>query len=442
MQTQPVVETHDPPTAPPDGPRRAGITPYSLLLVLLVAYLMIKVQLVLILVVLAILFATIIERPVNLLERRHIPRGLCILAVYITIIGTLILVGILIAPSIGREADRFRAEAPGQLTDMQNEWRTSSNALLRGAGVEALDRAIELIERPTAPPDEYAIGIVTGIGGGIIGAITVLVMAFYYLMEKAFLRRVVLEQLQPATRARVDRTWDRVEAQVGRWLRGQLTLCLIIGLLSTIGYGLIDVRFWPLLGLFAGITEAIPIVGPWLGGIPAFVIALTDSWQKAILVAIFVVALQTTENWVLVPRVMRGAVGLTPLTVLVAILAGTAFMNVIGAFLAIPIAAVVQVLVSDYLRSRREANRLPEAQGTGWRWMRDHIQHEVFHDNPPDRKQHQTPATTTTAPTATPPAGWTANALTRAGNRLGKPGLTSDITPVDAEETTPAGTKN
>ena len=70
------------------------------------------------------------------------------------------------------------------------------------------------------------------------------------------------------------------------------------------------VRFWPLLGLWAGITEIIPIVGPWLGGIPAVAIAATQSWDKAIMVAIFVVLLQFSENSILVPRVMRGAVGL------------------------------------------------------------------------------------------------------------------------------------
>src|SRR3712207_4603642 len=140
MQNQPVVEAQEFPGGPPEGgPRRAaGLTPVSLFLVLLIAYVLIKVQLVLILVVLALLFATIIERPVSLLERRHIPRGLSILAVYIAIIGTITLAGILIAPSIGREADRFREEAPGQLREMRDEWRTSGNALLRGAGVEAL----------------------------------------------------------------------------------------------------------------------------------------------------------------------------------------------------------------------------------------------------------------------------------------------------------------
>jgi hypothetical protein len=178
-----------------------------------------------------------------------------------------------------------------------------------------------------------------------------------------------------------------------------------------------------------------------LGGVPAVVIAMTDSWQKALLAAAFVVALQSMENWVLVPRVMRGAVGLTPLTVLVAILSGTAFMNVVGAFLAIPIAAVVQVLISDYLRSRREANRLPEPQGTGWRWMRDQLQQEVFHDNPSDPGERRTPDRAA-APAAATPAGWTTSALTRVGGRLGKPRVTGEVSAVEAEETTPAGSKN
>ena len=91
------------------------------------------------------------------------------------------------------------------------------------------------------------------------------------------------------------------------------------------------INFWPLLGLWAGLTEIVPILGPWLGGIPAFIIALTQSWQQAVLVACFVVVLQMTENAVLVPRVMNGAVGLTPLTVFIAILAGTEFAGIAGA---------------------------------------------------------------------------------------------------------------
>ena len=125
--------------------------------------------------------------------------------------------------------------------------------------------------------------------------------------------------------------WDEVEQKVGDWLRGQLTLCLVIGVTATIGYAVMGISFWPLLGLWAGITEIIPILGPWLGGVPAVIIALTQSWEKAALVVGFVLLLQMMENAILVPRVMRGAVGLTPLTVFIAILAGTEFAGVAGA---------------------------------------------------------------------------------------------------------------
>jgi predicted PurR-regulated permease PerM len=350
--------------------RRPGLTPLSLLLVLIAAFVLMKIQLVVVLVLLAVLFATVIERPVMALHRRRVPRPLSILAVYVMIIGGIVLAGLLAAPLISDEAQRFREEAPSQLRELRTQWELGGNAALKGPGVNVLDRLLAEIDNPSSPSEDVTVGIVTGVGGGLIGLLSVFVMAFYYLTEKALLRRIIINQVKPGARDRVDRVWDQVEAQVGRWLRGQLLLCFIIGSASFIGYGLMGVRFWPLLGLWAGITEIIPIVGPWLGGIPAVAIAATQSWDKAIMVIIFVVLLQFSENSILVPRVMRGAVGLTPLTVFVAILAGTQYLGVLGALLAIPIAAAIQVIVAEYFKSRRETYRAVEAVSPGWRWMR------------------------------------------------------------------------
>ena len=350
--------------------RRPGVTPLSLFLVIISAYVILKIQLVVVLVILAILFATIIERPVMALHRRRVPRPLSILAVYIMIIGGIVLAALLAAPTISDEAKRFRTEAPEQLKELRSDWDLSGNNILDGAGVNLLDRLLTEFDNPSGPSEEVTVGIVTGVGGGLIGLLTIFVMAFYYLTEKALLRRIVVNQVKPTSRERVGRVWDQVEAQVGRWLRGQLTLCLIIGSLSFVGYGLMGIRFWPLLGLWAGITEIIPIVGPWLGGIPAVAIAATMSWDKAIMVTIFVILLQFLENSILVPRVMRGAVGLSPLTVFIAILAGTQYLSVLGALLAIPIAAAIQVILSEYLKGRREMYRSVETVAPGWRWMR------------------------------------------------------------------------
>lgn len=357
-------------SAPQSSRPTPGLTPLSLFLVLLLGYVIIRAQLVLVLVILSILFATVIERPVTELVKRHVPRGLAILTMYAVILGGIVLGSILASPLISREAADFREEGPAQVRELRNDWFASDNGILKGPGVNLLDRVLTEIDNPSGPPQEVTVGIVTGVGGGLLGALTVFVIAFYYLTEKAFLRQLVLGQVRLESRERVTRTWDAVEAQLGRWLRGQFTLCLIIGTLSFIGYGLMGVQFWPLLGLWAGITEIIPIVGPWIGGAPAVIIAMTQSWEKAIMVTVFVVLLQFLENSVLVPRVMRGAVGLSPLTVFVAILAGTQMLGIVGALLAIPVAAAVQVILSQYLEGRRLANRAAEPALPTWRWMR------------------------------------------------------------------------
>ena len=366
--------TAEEPTAVPASDHRGGLTPLNLLVVLIVAYLLIQIQFVLVLVLLSLVFATVISRPVDALDRRGVPRPLAILLIYVGLIAALTALFLVISPVIREQAVTFRLQAPESLGRLRAAWQGSGNALLAGPGQQLLSRGIDFIRNPdpqgVSVPQGAAIGLLTGVGGTVIGIVTVLIISFYYLMEKTFIRRLALLNVSPETRVQIARIWDEVEQKVGDWLRGQLTLCLVIGVTATIGYGLLGISFWPLLGLWAGVTEIIPILGPWLGGVPAVVIALTQSWEKAVLVIGFVILLQMSENAVLVPRVMRGAVGLTPLTVFVAILAGTEFAGVAGALLAIPVAAVVQVLISHYTEARREAQLTRHTALPGWRWMR------------------------------------------------------------------------
>jgi predicted PurR-regulated permease PerM len=406
--------------------RRPGLTPLSLLLVLVVGYVMIQIQFVLVLVLMSLVFATVIAHPVDVLERRHVPRPLAILLVYVSIIAGLTALFLLVSPAIREQSAAFRTQAPESLGELRQAWVESGNALLAGPGQQLLARALSILDNPgqgVAVPQGAAIGLVTGVGGGVIGLVTVLIISFYYLMEKQWLRRILLSSSAPETRIRVGRIWDEVEQKVGDWLRGQLTLCLVIGVTATVGYAVMGVSFWPLLGLWAGVTEIIPILGPWLGGVPAVIIALTQSWEKAALVVGFVVLLQMMENAVLVPRVMRGAVGLTPLTVFIAILAGTEFAGVAGALLAIPVAAVIQVLLSHYTEARREAKMAGLSALPGWRWMRGSIVPPAFAPGVPTSSSGPgngngggaEPASSTGAP------GWSADVLSRAAGKPGQP---------------------
>ena len=227
-----------------------GLTPVTLLLVLIVGYLLIQIQFVLILVLLSLVFATVMQRPVNALERRHVPRPLAILLMYIAIIGALTALFVLLSPAIREQAVAFRAQAPQSLADLRAAWLSSGNALLAGPGQQLLDRAITFISNPNqvqgmSVPQGAALGLLTGLGGSIVGLLTVLIISFYYLMEKSWIRQLVLLDWAPETRIRVSRLWDEVEQKVGDRLRGQLILCLIVGVTASTGYALIGVRFWP-----------------------------------------------------------------------------------------------------------------------------------------------------------------------------------------------------
>ena len=352
-----------------------GLTPLSLFLVLMLFWALTKIGLVLVLGLLALVLGTVLEGPVRRLEDRHFPRAAAIASVYVVMIGAVVALVFLIVPVIREQADDLQEQLPGQLHVLEDEWSSSANPILSGPGRELIRTGIDFFEEPasnvTVPEDaaQRAIPIVTGVGGAVVSILTLLVITFYYLLEKKLIRRVIINQLSEKFQPRVDRLWTEVEDKVGRWMRGQLLLCLIIGVIATVAYGVIDLRFWPLLGLWAGLTEIIPIVGPWIGGIPAVVVALTQGWKTAMVVAIVILAMQTLENWFLVPRVMRGAVGLTPLTVFLAILTGTQLMGVPGAVLAIPIAATIQVILTDWLDQRRIRLTSESAPTSGWRWM-------------------------------------------------------------------------
>ncbi len=373
---------------------RRGLTPVSLLVVLVIFYLFIEVRIVIVLLLISILFATVIEGPVERLQLRGMPRGAAILLVYLLIVLGLVTLGLLVVPPITSEALRFWDQAPTLVGDLAEEWRTSDNSFLSTTGYRIMAQLQFRIENPPPPTGNTAIGLVSNLGGFIFGIVAMFVIGFYYLMEKTVFRRLVLRLFARETRPRVNALWDNVEDKVGGWLRGQMLLMLVIGVLAGVGYAIMDVRFWLLLALVAGITEVIPIVGPWIGGIPAVAIALIDSWQKALLVAVFLIVLQFLENSILVPRIMRGAIGLTPLTVFLAVLVGGQFAGVLGALIALPVAAAVQVIVQDLMLETDREEQLAEASTGGtWgnvmsRFLRDEEHgHSSEGNQPPQNRQ-------------------------------------------------------
>jgi predicted PurR-regulated permease PerM len=325
--------------------------------VLFGAWLLIQIRSTLVLLVIGILFASAIEPLVNRLRRRGLSRGQSILVIYFVLLCIIAAVIVAVAPPLVQQGSKLFNDIPNIIDDLRTRALQSHSRFIRENGVRASDEALSYYLKVRLHPpiaQDQALSFATSIGGGIFTVVTVLIVAFYWMTEKAIIKRLVLSLFPIQRRDRAHAMWDEIESRIGGWTRGQLLLCLVIGSLSTIGYRLIGLEFWLPLGLVAGITEIIPFVGPVVGGGAAMMVALTESWQKAAIVLVFAVALQQLEGAFLVPRVMKNAVGMTPLTVILAVLIGGSLAGPLGAVLAIPVGAALQVLVGELLRNRAD----------------------------------------------------------------------------------------
>jgi predicted PurR-regulated permease PerM len=341
------------------SPFRLMLYAAAVLVVLALAYLFLQVRSVLVIVILGIILAAAIEPIVYRLRRHGLGRGQAILTVYAALLVGIGVSVYLILPSVFRQGGALIDNIPAILINLRDQTEASDNNFIRETGT-AIVRRLQIFYRDfnESPPIEgaTAVQLVSSTFGLLFTIIATLIVAFYWMTEKAIIKRLLIGLLAPRFRDRVHGIWDNVEAKLGGWTRGQAILCLAIGLASAVAYSplVLDLPFWLALAIWAGITELIPFIGPWLGGSVAAVVALTQSFEIAILVVVFVIVLQQVEGAWLVPKVMKNAVGLTPLTVVIAVQVGGALGGPVGAILAIPIAAAVQVVVQDLLAGRRE----------------------------------------------------------------------------------------
>jgi predicted PurR-regulated permease PerM len=273
---------------------------------------------------------------------------------YLFIIGTLTAIGFLVFPPLIKQAQELWVAAPEMLQrafENTQQWLISKGLLSEHlTWRQAVERA------DVTSGGEFAVGTaftaVTGVLGGLFGLFTILVLTFYFLVEAGRLRESLLHLFPRRSRARVDAATRDIALKVSAWLGGQLLLAMIIGVTSAIGLWLMGVPFFYVLALISAIGEMIPVVGPILAAIPAVAVAATVSWNKVLLVIVFFVIQQQFENHVLVPKVMERQVGLSAVAVILALLIGGSLLGIAGAILAVPTAAILQVIVSEWMASR------------------------------------------------------------------------------------------
>jgi predicted PurR-regulated permease PerM len=302
---------------------------------------------VLLLVFLSILLASALEPMVLFLrERLPIGRGSTILLVYLVFFIAVIGFALVVVPAAMSQAQRILTSLPPVFADLRAQVADLRPAAL-SESVTALIDAIAVNFEPGEPPaPDEIVDVGAAVAEAAVALATVLTLVFFWLVENARIQRYVLAYLPATRRAGARLAWNEIETRLGLWVRGQLILMGSIGLATGTAYSVLGVPGALLLALIAAIAEAIPIIGPLLGAIPAIVVAATISPELAFTVAVVYAILQLVEGSVLVPIVMRKSIGISPFLILVSLLVGGAAGGFVGALIAVPIAAALEIVLS------------------------------------------------------------------------------------------------
>ncbi len=307
----------------------------------------------LILIFLALLMAAAIYQPAGWLERHRLPRVLSVIAVYLAVL--LVLAGIvwLIAPPLVGELVGLAERTP-QLVEQVRGWLQGLLDQLPGdVQAPGLDEATERLGS-MLPNLSALAGIPLVMLNVIINLVLIVFLSALLVLERDSLRDGLLRYIAPDRRARVTEVGRTAIDKLGAYVRGQLVMMTAIGIGTGIGMFIVGVPFVLPLSFLAFLTEAIPLVGPYIAGVPIVALAFAESPLTGLLMTGWIVGLQQFEGYVLQPAIQKKALELSPVVVMLAVVAGGMLAGIVGALIAIPLVAVVQVVLQHVVLPLRE----------------------------------------------------------------------------------------
>jgi len=302
----------------------------------------------------AIVIGTVIRPVVAWLQQRGLPRAAGVILVYLLLLLLLAGFVMLLFPLIVEQGTTIATAVPGYYQGLR-EWMVNNSNLLvarlSGFLPEALP-ALQMIQQTglqLLASAGQAMGYLASAARVLFLITAILLLAFHWTLEGPHMVQSLLLLIPESQRESISELVSAMEAKVGFFIAGQSFLCLAVGVLALGAYLLIGLPNALVLALVAGALEAVPLVGPFLGAIPAAVIALSIAPIKLVWVVVATIIIQQTENILLVPRVMHRAVGVNPFVSLLAIFAFSSLFGIPGALIAIPSAAILQLLLDRFV---------------------------------------------------------------------------------------------
>ncbi|MDO8487321.1 MAG: AI-2E family transporter [Candidatus Curtissbacteria bacterium] len=311
-------------------------------------WLLIQIKSIIILVFLGLILISALLKPVEWLSARKVPRPLAVLIIYISLIAIIsFVIGIIIPPLVS-QTSQFVSDLPKIISSI-NDFIVFNKI--------PVDDVSKVISGQINQVASNAVYISTAIFSSIFFLLMLIVLSFYLLLDWKTFVKLISSPFSGRQETRVVDLISKIERGLGVWVRGQLTLSLLVGVLTYIGLTILGIPFAIPLALVAGIMEIIPIIGPIVSAVPALLVGLTISPVMSLAVIALFFIIQQLENHLIVPMVMSKVVGLQPAAVIIALLIGAKLDGIGGAFLAIPVVLVIKIIIKDFIAEGKIENK-------------------------------------------------------------------------------------
>jgi predicted PurR-regulated permease PerM len=327
--------------------RRALISTVVAVAVIVGALALWKLKLVISLFFLAVIIAAAMRPGVEALRRRGIPRGVGVAIHYLAVLA-------LVALFLWFAVPRALTQVEGAIGSVPTSSAQLEQAANRSTGVKheilvGIEKRLEGLNsgRSSIQP---ALTVTTKAFEVLIGAFFVFACAAYWIFERDRALDLVTSLIARPKRKTVRDTWDLIDAKLGAFVRGEILLIAFVATVLSPVFWLIGEPYWVLVAIFAGLFEIVPVLGPLLAGAVAIGVGFTASWHVALAAGLAVLVLRLLEDYLVIPRVLGHAVGLSPLLVLVSVATAGILFGGFAVLIAIPIAAVLATLVDVAVR--------------------------------------------------------------------------------------------
>lgn len=301
----------------------------------------------------SIILASAIDPIVYRMHRRKVPRSIGVFIVYLCMLTIIGLAVSFIIPTLVDQFQEFTQKLPDIAQKLENSFQ-GINTFFQTQHIAVSTQSLlaDLGEKMAASAGDI-FNATLGIFNGFISAIIVLVMTFYMAIKEDGIKNFVISITPEKHKHYAGLLELRIQRKIGRWMLGQISLMLIIFAMNFIALSILKVPFALTLAIFAGLMEMVPFIGPIVAAVPSVLVGLSVSPLTGLLVLIIYVFIQQFEGHIVIPQVMKKAVGLHPIAVIIALLIGFKLDGVLGALLAIPIATAISIFIGDLMGERK-----------------------------------------------------------------------------------------